>query len=421
MRRYSISFCTLLIALCSPLHLNARADEVGGPRVQDEAQVETSTRTEDSLLADYQDRLLTVAIDSVNAFPIVPHLKNRSRAQEHVVVACFELDQPERALRYAEMIENWRRGAAYADYAYYLAQHGDFAAVQEYLDLAAASVVEIEREGEQAWRRDRVRAKIARVYLELETPDKAIPFLRDLSATEFAPIAIVSAKKLDSSEFEDALAAHDKMIEIGDFEQVKASLYMFAEFFDRFYANAERRELCEQMVRKAWRKLPLDVRIQFLCLLADHAVKHGDSAKALQLIDEAQSFVEGIDWLPRHLVPLLGELAGYRYRAGDAQRARREADNALAFFNADREQIVDIFRAEALTPIAESYAAMGEEDKARAVYRLALKEATHNPNSRPRAEDLSAICCSMAVSGVEPDAELWESILEVQAQLGDPW
>jgi len=82
---------------------------------------------------------------------------------------------------------------------------------------------------------------------------------------------------------------------------------------------------------------------------------------------------------------------------------------------------VDIYRAETLCPLAEAYRTLGDAASALAVYKRAVEEATVNPNSRPRAEDLSAICCSLAKHEVEPDLELWARLTKVHDGLGEPW
>lgn len=64
---------------------------------------------------------------------------------------------------------------------------------------------------------------------------------------------------------------------------------------------------------------------------------------------------------------------------------------------------------------------MGDTAAALAVYKRAVEEGVHNPNSRPRAEDLSATCCSMALHGVEPDGSLWARMEDIRGRLGDPW
>jgi hypothetical protein len=64
---------------------------------------------------------------------------------------------------------------------------------------------------------------------------------------------------------------------------------------------------------------------------------------------------------------------------------------------------------------------MGDTAAALAVYKQAVEAGMENPNSRPRAEDLAATCCSMAVHAVQPDAELFARIREICAGLSDPW
>ena len=51
----------------------------------------------------------------------------------------------------------------------------------------------------------------------------------------------------------------------------------------------------------------------------------------------------------------------------------------------------------------------------------AIEAGTINPNSRPRAEDLSATCASIALAGIEPDASIRQRIERARAGLADPW
>jgi hypothetical protein len=71
--------------------------------------------------------------------------------------------------------------------------------------------------------------------------------------------------------------------------------------------------------------------------------------------------------------------------------------------------------------VAEAYHALGDDAAARRVYARALEAGIDNPNAWPRSVDLAETCCSMAVSGFEPDEELMERVLELQAMLGEPW
>jgi tetratricopeptide (TPR) repeat protein len=117
----------------------------------------------------------------------------------------------------------------------------------------------------------------------------------------------------------------------------------------------------------------------------------------------------------------MAKLAALRFRAGQIEKAQEQADKALELFESKRDRIVNIYRAESLQPLAEAYSMMSNTPRALAVYELAVTEGVANPNSRPRAEDLSATCCSMALHAVEPGAELWERIRTIHEGLGDPW
>jgi hypothetical protein len=82
---------------------------------------------------------------------------------------------------------------------------------------------------------------------------------------------------------------------------------------------------------------------------------------------------------------------------------------------------VNIYKADTLIPLAEAYQMIAGATDSMAVYKRAVEAAVENPNSRPRAEDLSAICLSMAKRLVEPDAALWARVRELKGALGEPW
>ena len=58
-------------------------------------------------LQPWQRELLHVAFEAASRFPTEPHWKNRGRAQDVVVAACFQLEQPELARSYGERIGDW--------------------------------------------------------------------------------------------------------------------------------------------------------------------------------------------------------------------------------------------------------------------------------------------------------------------------
>ncbi|MDY7107931.1 MAG: hypothetical protein SYC29_04765 [Planctomycetota bacterium] len=370
----------------------------------------------DAPLADDRCELLELAIETATAMPITPHIKNRSRAQEAVVEACFELDQPRRALSCIERIDNWRRGAGYADLAFYCARQGWLDPIPHYLDLA-------ERISEETtgWRRDRIRAKIARTHAWLGEEEKAARFEKGAVESEAGKADSVRAMRADEEMFDAQMKQLDRVLATKHLDLVRNALQACTKLFDRFYHDAPRRSRVEETVKTAWSGLPLLVRMEMMMDLVEIALKHDDQDKALQLVNDTQVVLEGFNWTPRYRVPVIARLAGLRYLAGDRERGRADLDGALALYEEKRDRIINIYRAETLHPIAEAYQALGETDLALDVYRKAVEEGVVNPNSRPRAADLTATCCSMAVHGVAPDEPLRARMREIHEGLGDPW
>lgn len=370
----------------------------------------------DKPLAVYQNELLDHAFETAAAIPVKPHIKDRSRAQEKVVEVSLELDQPLRALSLIERIDNWRRGSGYCDLAFYCARHGYTDETQQYLNIA----VQISESAED-WRRDQIRVKIANTYVWLGQTIQADQLETGVVDSESGKVAGVKAMIAGEDHFDEQMNALDALIAPGNFDIVENALKACANLFNRFYDDAGRRLLAEEKIKTSWDKLPIFKRVELLTELAGFALDHTDQAKALELINEAQIFIDSTQWRPEHRIPMTSELVKLRFRAGDRQKARTDADALLALFDSQRDKIVNIYRARALRPLAEAYQSMGDTATALAVYKQAVNEGVENPNSRPRAEDLSATCCSMALHGVEPDAELWTRIRQINDGLGDPW
>ena len=370
----------------------------------------------DKTLAAYQSKLLNLAFETASAIPATPHIKDRSRAQEKVVTTSLELDQPRRALDLIERIDNWRRGAGYCDLAFYYARHGYANEAQQYLNLAVET-----SESAEDWRRDQIRVKIASTYTLLRQTLQADQFETGVADSESGKVAGVKAMIAGEDYFDEQMNALDALIAPGNFDIVENALKACANLFNRFYDDAGRRLMAEDKIKTSWGKLPVFKRIELLTELAGFALDHADQAKALELVNEAQFLMDSAKWPPEYRISLISKLVRLRFLAGDRQKARTEADALLALFDSQRNKIVDISRAGALRPLAEAYQSMGDTAAALAIYKRAVEEGVENPNSRPRAEDLSATCCSMALHGVEPDAELWARILQINKELGDPW
>jgi len=371
---------------------------------------------DDAPLASFQEELLDLAFDAASAMPLDPHIKNRSRAQEIIVAACFELEQPQRALRYIEQIDNWRRGTGYADLAFFHAQRGYTEPVQGYSDLAAGIAGQTED-----WRRDRIKMKIARVHAYTGQSETAARFQQDIAASEQGGVARVEAMVCPDDAFDEKMAALEALVSQNQFDGTKNALGAYAELFNRFYVDSKRRAIVEERLKASWDSMPIFMRIDVLKELAGSALAHADQAKALELVNEAKAIMDSARWQPRFAIVLMAQLAQLFFRAGDEETARTQVQEALDLFDAKRDVIVNIYRAQMLRPIAEAYQVMGDTAAALDVYRRAVEAGVENPNSRPRADDLAATCCSMAVRAAKPDEELWQRLREIRDGLSDPW
>jgi len=370
-------------------------------------------------VAVFQTNLLQIAFDVATSIPLDPHIKDRSRTQYQVITACFDLDQPQRALRDMKQIGNWQRGEACADYAFYSVKCGYTNDVEQYLNLAE----QISLTADQDWRRDRIKVRISQTRLLLGQSGRSAHFLANAENSESGKVVRVEA--LLCGDNEDAYRAQtdslDRLFGLGDFETTKNVLYAYVELFKRFYNHQDRRDHVEQKIKEYWVPMPLMIRVDLMIRLAETALQNKDQSKALALVKEGRSILDGATWPAQYHIQLGAQLAALRFSAGDQDAALVELKEEVQLFADQKSSIINIYKAEALMPIAEAYATMHDAATALTVYQQALEAAIENPNSRPQAEDLVAICLSMALNKIAPDEPCWTRIREIQAGLGEPW
>src|SRR5688572_30515182 len=218
----------------------------------------------DAPLEPYRLELLELAFQTAATYPETPHVKNRARAIESVALTCYELDQPRRALRYAEDISNWRRGAGYADFALYSAENGALAEVRDYLERALEVSATSDDVEAQDWRGDRIQAKVARTYALLGEIEQAERLESDLDKPAASQVDLVQASSLDEHEFEAHMATLDELVATGDFDLLQHALESYIELFERFYANEDYLSEIEDRIATACRKLPVMIHIEAL-------------------------------------------------------------------------------------------------------------------------------------------------------------
>ncbi|MEQ8819978.1 MAG: hypothetical protein RLY93_07010 [Sumerlaeia bacterium] len=378
--------------------------------------VEPEPAWRDAPLEAYRRELFALAFEVASAIPHEPHIKTRSRMQEQVVETALALDQPTSAVAFVRQIDNWRRAHGNAMLAYYWADAGNKEMAQEFLKAA-----QDELNSAEDWRRDRVRVKIAQTYLLLGQDPQAKLYSTNLVESERGKVEGIAARTASEEDFLSQASELDMMLAMDDQDINKNALDSYGELFGRHYDNEELRAEVVRKVKASSEKLPVFMRLEMLADLAKQALAHDDRETALILVDEAQSFLTDFEWAPRYHVEYWGLVIGLRAKAGDVDTARTLADETLAYYGEKGPGIVNIYRAQALRSLAEAYAAIGDEEKALEVYKLAVEEGFENPNSRPRAEDLSQTLTSMARVSVEPDAVLWTRVRQIAEGLGAPW
>lgn len=416
-----------LLAGCSQEPAPAgRPDATAGkanpsPAAQSPNTGTASVKLKDRALAPYRIELLEQAFRCVSKMPEMPHIKDRSTAQYKVVEAMLRLHQPARASARFEQVHNWRQGLCHAALAEYCAEHGPRGAVAPHID-AGKRIAESVRSDEdgQEWYRDRIRARIARALLLLGERAEATKYA-GVVVSELGAIEAIRARQLEATRIQEQLELLDKVAAQRDFDLTNNAIGVCLELYARFYQDANHRGSIRRRVEASFTHLPVNVRFDALVRLGNVAAEHADKPEAASLAKAAAAQLEAGRWLPGARVVMDARLAELLHRAGDSARAREVLAQAQKLFDAQREQIQSFDRAESLRPIAEAYQAIGDTAAALAIYRRAVEDGAENPNARPRAEDLAATCCSMAVHGVEPDAGLRARLSAIENGLKDPW
>ncbi len=406
----------ILLAAGAILFVSARCFYTNAAENNVENKMGSAVNSTDGQLADFQNKLIELAFDTACAIPVEPHLRDRSKTQEAVVDVCIKLEQPVLALGMVEKINDWRQGFCYGKIAYYYAQKGDNEKVSNYLKLAAEH-----EETEGDWRRDRIRVIIAQTRILQGQVTNVKEFETDLTESESGKIANTQAMLCDDESFDEQVAVLDGYIATGVYDIIRNALDAYSQLFNRFYNDTDKRTAVEDRIKASWAALPIFVRVELMLNLAGYAIEHKDNVKAVSLVNDAQEILDAYTLRPEHRVEMIAKLIKVRFKAGDVEKAHKDADSAFEYFDIECEKIVNIYRCQALVGLAEAYQLMGETQKSLSVYKRCVEEGVDNPNSRPRAEDLSAVCRSMALYGAEPDEALWARLEQIRDGLGQPW
>lgn len=387
-------------------------------------------------IASWKTDLLDLAFSGVSQMPLHPHIKNRSRAQQKIVDLCLELKQPTLAYSYALKIENWQRWMGLSNLAIYLAEDGQTAASKTVAEIVNAAlhaannlhsgrvVASTPNPLIDTLEDRRYQAVLARMaeFSLLNASNGLI----DVDAEKYGEVNASSLAMTilpsGADHVEQNLAALRIVTEDPNFEIVHLGLLEMAGLVDRNYDSVELSALLDKDVFPILgKKIPVFVRIDVLRAFAEAAIRHEDFSGAHPLLEKMDGMIEGLKSSPRYYIPEAARLARVRLDAGESQMAEDQLRLMESVYEEKKGLIVDIERAGLLCHLAETSFYLGHRPQALTFYAQAIAEGQRNPNSRPRADDLNRICCSMVRSGVEPTGELFRAIEQMKSGLGEPW
>lgn len=381
-----------------------------------------ATATAPAAAAGARQELLQLAEGAASSMPVDPHAKDRARLQESVVLAWLEHGQPDRALTLARRIQDWRRGTALAAVARHRLDHGEGGHVASLLDEAEqVAMRQMSRTDAQAWRSQRIAVTVAGVRLRRGDAEGAARLLAMVGGSEAARTLVDRIAMAPVDELAERLVELDQALVGADLDTTRHVIAAGIEALARCHGDVGLQQEVLGRIDRALLGVPAQIGIQTRLDLADACLGRADLVGARAQLVLARTALRDGRWLPEQEIPLAARLAVLRHRAGEPAEARAAAAAALGLFDRSRDRMVDIYRAGPLLSLAVAFHQLGEPAVALTLCRRAVDEAVVNPNSRPRADDLVAICLAMARSGCLPDAALRDRLQAQVAGLGDPW
>lgn len=364
----------------------------------------------------YQLELLDLAWQAAVAYPINPHIKNRARAEEQVVLGAVAIGKPQLAWDRADRVVNWRRGACYAEIAHYLLENDQTEHVEYFLQEA----IRHSKDRLQGWRHDRVKARVAQARILLGQTEQADSLIAEEDlAGEGERLSTEASLARGDEEYDRILKLCDELVASEGYEAILGALSAYADLYDRYYTDAGRRAQLREKMNAAWQPIPAIRRFELLARLTESAIAHKDQDNARSLAEEADELRHGYAWGLDYDLRLRSDMSRLFAELGEEKRAKALLEEALPIFEAGHEKLENFYRGGALRPIAEGYARLGDTERAHQVYARVVELGAVNPNLRPRISDINATCVSMARHGVRPSAELLDRIRGIVDGLGE--
>lgn len=366
--------------------------------------------------SDWRPALLDQAMQVASSPPEKAHASVRSRLQRDVAATAIELGMIDAALRYAEMIRDWREGEVLALAAQALAKGPDRARAQACVSRA----VEIALRAD-GWRKERLYTEIAVALAMLGDVEQARRFSGPVPPELTGRVEAQLSSQVPLEEVDRQCDAFDRAIATGSFDIVRSGIDGYFSVWNRASGDAARTSRAEKAIRGAIPGLPIDLQIEAHIRLAEALARDGRPEPGDAEIDAALRLLQQYEFTPEIRGVIVRDLALALSRRGERGRALQLVSEALDRYRRDVASIVDVDRADFVRPLAEAFAELGDSGRAIDAWTLALAAGSTNPNARPRAEDLCLTCLSIVRSDVEPTDALRRSMREIQNGLKAPW
>jgi hypothetical protein len=280
-----------------------------------------------------------------------------------------------------------------------------------------------QEDGAQDWPKDRIRVKMAQTYTWLGQPEKAAELEAGVVDSEAGKVDAVRAQRASADDYARLIEQLDAVIAKGGFEPSYNALGVYAQLYDRNFADAARRAQTKEKIRVAWSKLgPCSSGSRRFRSSPASRSRTRTAPRRWRSCRKRASSAAGARWTPEAQVA--GDGAARRPAPSARARASRRAPSSTPRWRFSTRSARGSRTSTAQARCVRSprpAQGVGDESGALKLYARAVEAGVENPNSRPRAEDLAATCRSMAVHEVEPDAALRARMKQIRAALGDPW
>ena len=333
-------------------------------------------------------------------------LSDRGQAQKKIVLAYLAEGDTETARACAVQIEDWSKGMALAAIAESLVAHGERA-------KAEAMLPELETCGFTAtdWQRDYLRSAIIRIQALLgrgnDVAHGAAKFnaRSSLGGDVAANLALTLAK---TGRVDEATGILDNLAKTNGIDTADASV---RGYLDLVVSGQINPDIATQMMVSAWattKQVKPYRRWELQLKVIDAMASHGLAEQARECLEQVGSNVVGAVKLPVEVqISLLSQGAILWKRFGDQGKSQALIDAAEISIT---RQLEVIFQPFAYAELADTYAAIGDQVKARALYLQALDIAIELVNRRPRAIAGVDVCVSLTGHKEVMDADIQKKL-----------